>query len=267
MLPATSGEHGATQPWLDAAEETWAQRFELYSSLVPRAYPSGVVPNEVGRSIGDMAQLIEKARSLRKSLGENVLQAKQIEDNLRATRSRVGHAVDELGQDESRVARRITEAREAHEQARAHLEELSRPILAAFRDLPQSRANTVLLTRPFAELLRNLGGYAALWLEAEAHAGTLEQRALSAEREREDLRFQIAQLKGRLGIINAEGESDLGALREKADALEAELSRVLDHLHHASEPVVHALSAVPSVRDVLTTARMPSPGREAGGRS
>ena len=267
MLAAAGPELGATQPWLDAAEETWAQRFELYSSLVPRAYPSGVVPTEVGRSISDMAQLIETARALRKQLGDNVLKAKQIEDNLRTTRTRVGHAVDELGQDESRVARRIVEAREALEQARAHIEELSRPILAAWRELPQTRATTVSLTRPVAELFRSLGGHAALWMEAEAQAQALEQRALAAEREREDLRFQIAQLKGRLGIINAEGESDLGALREKADACEAELSRVLDHLHHASEPVVHALSAVPSVRDVLTTARMPSPGREAGGRS
>jgi serine/threonine protein kinase len=268
MLPASTGEAGATQPWLDAAEETWAQRFELYSSLVPRAYPSGVVPTDVGRSIGDMAQLIDKARTLRKSLGDNVLQAKQVEDNLRATRSRVGHAVDELGQDESRVARRIVEAREALAQARAHIEELSRPILAAWRELPPARAtNSLVLTRPLAEIFRSLGGQASLWLEAETQAGTLEQRALSAEREREDLRFQIAQLKGRLGIINAEGESDLGALREKADACEAELSRVLDNLNHASEPVVHALSAVPSVRDVLTTSRMPSPGREAGGRS
>jgi serine/threonine protein kinase len=266
LMPAALPESNATQPWLDAAEETWAARLELYSSLAPRAYPQGIPP-EVRVSLAEMSQLLEKARTLRKSLGDNVLRAKEHEDGLRAARLRVGHAVDELGQDESRVARRITEAREALAQARENVEELSRPILTAWRDLPPVRGVSLSLTRPVAELFRNLGGQAALWLEAEAQAASLEQRALAAEREREDLRFQIAQLKGRLGILNAEAEGELGSLREQADSFEGELSRVLDGLHRASEPIVHALSAVPTVRDVLTTARLPSPGREAGGRS
>jgi tRNA A-37 threonylcarbamoyl transferase component Bud32 len=267
LMPAATPESSATQPWLDAAEETWAARLELYGSLAPRAFPAGAVPPEVRVSLAEMSQLLDTARSLRAQLGENVLRAKEHEDGLRAARLRVGHAVDELGQDESRVARRITEAREALAQARANVEELGQPIVAAWRELPPARTVAVSLTRPVAELFRNLGAQAALWLEAEAQAAVLEQRALSAEREREDLRFQIAQLKGRLGILNAEGDSDLGGLREQADVLEAQLSRVLDGLHRASEPIVHALSAVPSVRDVLTTARMPSPGREVGGRS
>jgi serine/threonine protein kinase len=267
LMPAALPESNATQPWVDAAEETWAARFDLYSSLVPRAFPSGEVPRGVSGGLGDMNSQIGKARELRKLLGENVLRAKEVEDNLRATRLRVGHAVDELGQDESRVARRITESREAFAQARANVDELAQPILASWRELPPARAVAVSLTRPVADLFRNLGAQASLWLEAEAQSMVFETRALAAEREREDLRFQIAQLKGRLGIINAEGESDLGGLREQADRLEAELSRVLDGLHHSSEPVVHALSAVPSVRDVLTTARVPPPGREAGGRS
>ena len=84
-----------------------------------------------------------------------------------------------------------------------------------------------------------------------------------AEREREDLRFQIAQLKGRLGILNAEGDDELNALREESDALEHELSRVLDALSRVTEPVARELAAIPSVREAIASSRTPPNGRNA----
>ena len=77
----------------------------------------------------------------------------------------------------------------------------------------------------------------------------------------------MAQLKGRLGIVTAEAETDLQLVRERAEVLETELSRVLQSIHEAAEPVVRALSAVPSVRDVLSTARLPSPNKGSSSRA
>jgi serine/threonine-protein kinase len=259
-------EPNSTQPWVDAVEETWEARIELFRSILPRAYPSGTPPLEVRQGLSELAQLVARARDLRKELGLQVLRASEREDHLRNARLRMGRAVDELGQDESRVARRISEAHDALKQAEGRLAELGGPLVAALAELPRGVGGERGMTPSIAEQLRLLGGQAGLWLELEAQLPALRARFVSAEREREDLAFQVAQLKGRLGIVTAEAESELAVLREQSEALEAELSRTLEAIHAAAEPVVRALSAVPSVRDVLSTARMPSPGKGAASR-
>ncbi len=258
--PRRSGLHApvlepqATQPWLDAAEESWAQRLVLYESLLPRAYPSGTPPLEVRVGLEEASELVARARTLRSSLGDNLLRAKEQEDQVRAARLRMGRAVDELGQDESRVARRIQEAEAGTAQAEARLTELAQPILAAIASFSALSAGRIAMTTALAEHVRSVGGQAALWLEAETQLPVLRNRVLSAEREREDLSFQVAQLKGRLGIVTAEAESDLALLRQEGEELEAELARTLTAIVNTTEPVARALSAVPSVRDVLSTA-------------
>jgi serine/threonine protein kinase len=261
MMSVPLVEPQATQPWLDAAEESWATRLDLYQSMLPRAYPSGSPPSEVRGGLAEMVQLVNKARMLRKELGENLLRAKEHEDHVRAARLRMGRAVDELGQDESRVARRIADATEGYAQAESRLNELAQPLIGAIHEFGMQRGGRFAMNTAMAERLRQVGGQAALWLEAEAQLPTLRARVHSAEREREDLSFQVAQLKGRLGIVTAEAESDLLLVRQRVEELETELSRALQAVHDAAEPVVRALSALPSMRDVLSTARLPSPGK------
>jgi serine/threonine-protein kinase len=266
MMSVPTLEPQVTQPWLDAAEESWAARVELYQSLLPRAYPSGTPPNDVRAGIAEMSQLVTRARSLRKELGENLLRAKEQEDHVRAARLRMGRAVDELGQDESRVARRIADAAEGLAQAEARLHELGQPLLAAVNELSALRGARVIMATALAERLRQMGGQASIWLEAEAQLPTLRARVLAAEREREDLSFQVSQLKGRLGIVSAEAESELVLLRQSVEEIETELTRALAGIQAAAEPVVRALSAVPSVRDMLSAARMPAGGKGAASR-
>ncbi|MET0286391.1 MAG: protein kinase, partial [Polyangiales bacterium] len=214
VLSVPSPEATVTQPWVDAAEEAWAVRYELFKSLLPRAY-SGDTPDHVRRALREMAEQVEQARSLRKQLSDNLLRAKEHEDNLRAARLRVGHAADELGQDESRVSRRMGDAEAAIEATRQRLRELEQPMREGKRELAERQH----VDRSLVELLRTLGGAATLWLETEAQLAGLEARVVAAEREREDLRFQIAQLKGRLGILNVDADAELGALREQSDRL------------------------------------------------
>jgi len=266
MMNVATTESHATQPWLDAAEETWAQRLMLYQTLLPRAYPNGSVPIDVRAAITEMGQLVDNARTLRRRLSDNVLRAKEQEDNMRGGRLRVGHAVDQLGQDESRVARRIVDCRAALQQAEARLEELAQPVITSWRELPPGRAPDARLSRPLADIFRQLGGGASLWLEGDVQVAAHRERLASAEREREDLRFQIAQLKGRLGIVNAEGESELGLMREQAESFEAELTRTIEGLTRAAEPVVRVLSTIPGVREQLLTASMPPNGTQVAGR-
>jgi serine/threonine-protein kinase len=262
--PATSS---ATQPWLDAAEESWAARYELFESLLPKAHPNSPVPERVRVAFTEMNQLIQRARSYRRELGDNLLRAKGQEDDLRAARLRVGHAADELGRDESRVARRIAEMHSPLEQSEARLHEASGPIEAGLKELYTAGALYVSLSRESAELIRQLGGQASLWLDAEAQLAPLSARLSAAEREREDLRFQIAQLKGRLGILNVDADEQLGALREQSDQLEAQLSSSLEALARAAEAVSQLLGANPAVRELLPTARVSAVPRGSTGRS
>ncbi len=262
-VPAEASQ--VTQPWLDAAEESWASRLELFQSLLPRAYPNGEIEEPLRRCLRDMADLVGQARQLRQRLSDNVLAAKQHEDELRAARLRVGHAADELGHDESRVARRVAEAESALAGVRAQLAELERPLLDALHELAHDVEGG--LTRARAEHLRQLGGSAGLWLDTEMQLAALGGRLAAAEREREDLRFQIAQLKGRLGILNAEADGERSRLREEAEALEAELSRVLDGLSRAADPIARKLASVPGLREVLANARSAAPDRNAASRA
>jgi chromosome segregation ATPase len=218
-------------------------------------------------ALGEMNQLVQRARGFRRELGDNLLRAKAHEDNLRAARMRVGHAADELGRDESRVTRRIAETQAALEQAEAHLQDCAEPIEAGLKEVYATGALYEPLSRASAELIRQLGGQASLWLDAEAQLAPLAARLSAAEREREDLRFQIAQLKGRLGILNVDADDELGTLREQSDRLESDLSGALESLARIAESVAQTLGSIPGVRELLPTARVSAVARESTGRS
>ncbi|HEY6881091.1 MAG TPA: protein kinase [Polyangiales bacterium] len=263
VLSVPAPEATATQPWVDAAEEAWALRYELFKSLVPRAFGNAEPPEAVRRGLCEMSEQVEHARSVRKQLSDNLLRAKEHEDNLRAARLRVGHAADELGQDESRVSRRIADTRAAIQEVERRLAELEQPL----REGKQQLAQRAVLDRNTVELIRQLGGAATLWLETEAQLAQLSSRVVAGEREREDLRFQIAQLKGRLGILNAEADGERNALRAQAEALESELQRVVDTLARSAEPISRALLEIPGMREALSQARGGAPARSAAPRA
>jgi eukaryotic-like serine/threonine-protein kinase len=249
--PSLDPALSATQPWVDAAEESWAQRVDQFSAVLPQAYPSGGAPVAVRSAIADMGSLVARARAVRVALGGTVLRAKEREDRLRQSRMQVGRATDELGRDESRVARRIQEVSAAVDALKKELAEVGSELTSAFA--ARSVAST--MSRRVAEDLRRLGGRASHWLDLDAQLEPLLSRLVSSEREREDLRFQIAQLKGRMGILNAEAEADLGALKEESEQLGAELARILDQLSEAGSQVMQTLGALPGMREKLLQSR------------
>jgi len=68
-------------------------------------------------------------------------------------------------------------------------------------------------------------------------------------RERDDLTFQIAQLKGRLGTVNAESDIDLGSLRDQTMRIDGQLRAMVDELVRDAEPVFRHFMNIPGVRD------------------
>jgi uncharacterized protein involved in exopolysaccharide biosynthesis len=88
-----------------------------------------------------------------------------------------------------------------------------------------------------------------VWLEAKRIVTTHERQISERHREREDLQFQIAQLKGRLGTVNAESDIDMSRLRDQTTQLDAELRGLADDLVKDAEPIANHLHSFPFIRE------------------
>ena len=100
------------------------------------------------------------------------------------------------------------------------------------------------------------GRLATQWGEALRALESLAEEETRRARERDDLRFQIGQMKGRLGTLGAEAEYELTALRERTAVLDQELQTLLDRLtSQAGEIVAHLLSFEALAEDVRAAAR------------
>jgi len=84
-------------------------------------------------------------------------------------------------------------------------------------------------------------------LDTQIEGMTAQLQALRTQRdardgERADLSFQIAQLKGRLGSLNAASDVDLTPLRDELSRLDTEVHQLLEALVAGAEPVARFLS-------------------------
>ncbi len=230
-------------------EEVWEERIKLLAHLVPEAHPRGDSPPWLAAKLDDLQTRVVKMRELRQKLDALTSNASRREDEMRDARLRIGRALDELGHDESRVSRLLSDIRPKLEEAKRRLEELEKPLLRAWAAIPPVPAERPRATPEIVETLREAGHLAAIWTEAE-RAYTARQRDLAErEREREDLKFQVAQLKGRLGTFNAESDLDMGDVRNEATRLDSELRMMIEALMRDVTPVYNHFMAIPRVRD------------------
>ena len=103
--------------------------------------------------------------------------------------------------------------------------------------------------------LRDVGQLASVWVEAQDAVLTLGRDVSRRERDRDDLRFQVAQLKGRLGTMSAEGDIDLDALRETTRRIDTEIQELLDRIAKQCTKVVEHFLGYPDLRDAVMAAQ------------
>jgi chromosome segregation ATPase len=159
--------------------------------------------------------------------------------------------VDSLGADEGRVLKEIAELEPRVEDARTRLADIERPLLQGWAAIPALPLGGPTLTREVVEALRDAGNLASIWIETERSLSALERDMQERVRERDDLRFQIAQLKGRLGTMNAESDLDMNEIREKVTSLDTELRHAVDKVIRQAEPVYKHFMSFPRLRDVV----------------
>jgi predicted nucleic acid-binding Zn-ribbon protein len=228
----------------------WTDRVALFASLAQRAHPRGDVPPWLSQALVELDADATRLAELRKQLAHLAQRSAETEQRARDTRLRIGRALDELVSDESRAARALREFEARSESSRSRLAEHGRPLLAAWDALRASTDGGMTLER--ASALREAGALASGWIEMARADHAVARELAERKREREDLGFQVAQLKGRLGAIQAEAEHELGELRAASARLDAAFTQGGEAITHKAAPVAQHFTRWPALRAALS---------------
>ncbi len=247
-------------------EEAWASRVDQFQRLVARAHPDRDGPPWLYEQVDLLQQDVNQMRLLRVELQELSERVGLRETAVREARLRFGRALDELGDDESRVLKGLQSLAPQLKEASETLERLERPLLTAWASVAPMPSEGLRLSSEVVDALVDAGKLAKSFREAAVTIGELGRHQIELERERDDLRFQISQLKGRLGSINADAELEIEALRTKIGEVDTDIRRLSEEMVRRTDPVYKHLMSMPATRsDVL---RAPEPTEaEAGGRA
>jgi len=230
--------------------DRWRERVHVFRELVARAHPDGDAPSWLAGAIEGLALRVQDLATVRGQLLRRATQALSQQEEVRDARLRIGRALDALAADETRLRQRTAELEGRLAEAQARLQQVERPLRAAWAKLPPHREDAVVDAAVLTSL-RDAGALATIRLDA---ARTIEELTRDLERarlEREDVSFQIQQLKGRLGGMSAVSQVDMDGLREETTSLDRRLQTQLDEVVRAAEPIVRHFMAFPHLRDVV----------------
>jgi serine/threonine-protein kinase len=254
----------------------WERRAELFRELVPRAHGAHAPPWLLP-AIEALATKVHEVKNLETELARVAGSVNSREGEIRNLRLRLGHAIDEIGRDESRalgviddVYRRLAEAKGRHanaEPALAHamvqLRSHRMPVAATGTDqtfggatfgatIPSGQfSGGTGVTHELAVALSDAGLHAAAWLEAEAQVRALSAEIGTRERERDDVRFQLSQLKGRLGSLTAEQDLELTALRDHTADLDRRANELREEISQRAGVLTEHFAGFPALRDAM----------------
>ncbi len=253
-LNAKIARPGPIPATLSSSTEAWDAKIDRFRTLARRAHgataPGWLVGalDELERDVGSLARR-------RAELDRSASAAMQQEEEIRNARLRVGTAIDVLGRDESRASRQLEEIGPRLAELRAKLSRLEGPLRAAWTDLPPIPRDGQPLDPTHVARLGDAAGLATEWMAAHRGEAELADRVATLSRERDDLRFQVAQLKGRIGTLTAEGDIDLDELRERTRHADQEVQRLLDRIARSSETIVKHLLEFPELREAVQATR------------
>jgi len=228
-------------------EERWSERVERLEELLARAHPEGDTPPEHGAAVAELRRRLEAIAALRGQLNQRITLTESQSSKVRIVRGRLGGAIEDLARDEASLKRQAQQARERVRQAEETMRELSPRLRRQWQALPPPPLKQP--TPAALEHLADVGRMAREWLDAEQARLEGEDTARREETRLDDLRFQLAQLKGRLGSVGAVQEVDHVKLRGEAVDIEARLTDALAEMARLSAPVVQHLVGFPELRD------------------
>jgi chromosome segregation ATPase len=224
-------------------ERSWSERIAAARELLGLAHPHGI-PSWVSAALQAAVADAEELVRLRAELDRSAERLRREDPATREARVQLGAAVEVLARDEARCLRELEQLRGPLEEHRARAAALGPALQAAWAGLPAAPGT---LSVPMAELLRNVGQLAGMWLEAARAVETLDAERSRCEREREDLRYQLVHLEGRLAALG----SDLRAEPLEHAATQVE-GRLVEALRQVADHLAHSPALAERARRLLT---------------
>lgn len=241
------------RPTWSSSAGAWDEKVERFRALSRRAH-GGTPPDWLEAALGELEECVGRLALRRADLDRSASGLMKREEEIRGVRLNVGKAIDVLVRDESRAIREIEELVPGIDAMGARREVAEASLRDAWARHPASPGAEELLDFEAVERLRRVGRSADEWATVDLELRSALHARELRERERNDLRFQVAQLKGRLGSLNAEGELDLAALRDRTLEMDVEVQSLLDRIAARSEEVVKHLLEFPQLRDAVRAA-------------
>ena len=226
---------------------TWDRRVTLFRELAERVH-GDALPVWLRHTLDAFGAAITRLQDVEKELARTDEAATACETDLRNTRLRLGRAVDELGRDESRANGDIDEFYRELSALRQNHVALESQVARMILQLRSPAGATVSVA--IAHTMVEAGAVASAWMEAEKRLVSIHEDVRKRERERDDLRFQVSQLKGRLASMSVEQDMQVAALRENSVRLARERQAILDETAQHGAQVTQHLQAFPQLRDL-----------------
>jgi serine/threonine protein kinase len=251
LEPSAGAREASARPTMHIPIERdeWSDRVALYRQMLTSMHPDGDIPSEVNEAMQRMERVVSTMAVLRGELHGSTHELTAGQDGVRATRLRIGRALDELASDESKLARALDGERNECLAAEDSVNGAIHALLArpAIGDIALRRGQS--LSDEDAVVLQGMSMVLDTLREAHQRATKLK-RVLERKRTLlEDVRFQMAQLKGRLATLNAETSVSLGHTQERVQTVEAQMRAEMDKLVAEAERVAVYVRAQPALAD------------------
>jgi eukaryotic-like serine/threonine-protein kinase len=236
---------GKLTMYVPAERDDWSKRVETYRMQLLELHPDGKLPSNVRDAITAMEQIVGEAARLRGALLASAQKQAAQHDELRATRLRIGRALDELASDESKLARSY----EAEKEPVANAKAAERDVMNALLARPSIAHIALKRGAPLGDedalLLQGLGMVLDKVRTTYVHAQKVEREHVAKLASLEDVRFQIEQLKTRLGGLNASSSVDQNEVQERVQTAEIKLRSEMERLVGHAEQVAMYLRSQP----------------------
>lgn len=241
-----------SRPTVSSSADTWDQKLASFRRLAAAAH--GTTPAWLVNALNELATWVKDLSLRRADLDRSATSLMHQEEEIRNVRLRIGKAIDVLVRDESRTLRELDGIRSVDGGAQEGTAAAEQRLRAAWANLPLPPGPADPIDVATVARLRELGAAAAAWEAMAQQSGELRAQRAQREQGQNDIKFQVAQLKGRLGTLTAEGEVDLAMMRQKTEELDLEVQSLLDKIASRSEEIVKHLLEFPELRDQVRAA-------------
>jgi serine/threonine-protein kinase len=210
-------------------EQRWNDQLELHARAAQARY-GNLPPAEVRSRLQRARDGIVRLAVLREQLATEVARSEALTSEQRGLATRLGAALDSLARDDSAAARDLA----GFERELASAEREQERALDALCHAETARLGPLVPGEPLDHArARALSELVVAARELSARSGIVS--ALRRERvtrigAREDLSFQIQQLKGRLGTLHAEARAASDEAHTRASGLDARYQAELEEV-------------------------------------